>query len=212
MNSANTGKRSQREIFTDFLNALTAFNMYITEYLIKDLFNLLSQSLMVLDNAFIRNGFLRVSWIGQYKNGSYVAVIHSCIRSVFCDKEYHIPVSILYPISGKSEDAMRIFLIVSKSRFSPFHAHTVDSTINKQCKYVNQETNEIIIENLSAWSFVSKSNRNGCYNVQLWTFIHREMVLFQSFPFYRTTFPQFVHYMKCWLLRCYCKEWSEHKL
>ena len=61
MNSANTGKRSQREIFTDFLNALTAFNMHITEYLIKDLFNLLSQSLMVLDNAFIRNGFLYIS-------------------------------------------------------------------------------------------------------------------------------------------------------
>ena len=161
MNSANTGKRSQREIFTDFLNALTAFNMHITEYLIKDLFNLLSQSLMVLDNAFIRNGFLYISWVGRYRNGSYVAVIHSCIRSVYCDKEYHIPVSILYPISGKSEDAMRIFLIVSKSWFSSFQTHIVDSTINKQCKYINQETNEIIIENLSAWSFVSWPNRNG---------------------------------------------------
>ena len=60
MNSANTGKRSQRETFMDFLNSLTAFNMNITMYLINDLFTLLSQSLMVLDNAFIRNQYLYV--------------------------------------------------------------------------------------------------------------------------------------------------------
>ena len=39
--------------------------------------------------------------VGKYGNGSDVAVIWSRIRSVYSDKDYYIPVSILYPLSGK---------------------------------------------------------------------------------------------------------------
>ena len=53
--------------------------------------------------------------VGQYGNGSDVAVIWSRIRSVYCDKDYYIPVSILYPLSGKESDHLRVFLIVWKS-------------------------------------------------------------------------------------------------
>lgn len=125
-------KRSQKEIFSDAYKELTAFNTDITIYLINDIYQLLTQCQMVLDRVLIR----------KYGNGSDVAVIWSRIRSVYCDKDYYIPVSILYPLSGKESDHLRVFLIVWKN-----------TTVNRQCIFINPDTNEIMVNNLDAWRY-----------------------------------------------------------
>ena len=55
------------------------------------------------------------SLLGQFANGSYVAILRCRVHSEYCQKDYYIPVSILYPISKVETDTVRIFLIVSKS-------------------------------------------------------------------------------------------------
>ncbi|KNB42131.1 tyrosine protein kinase [Blastocystis sp. subtype 4] len=125
-------KRSQKEIFSDAYKDLTKFNTDVTTYLINDMFQLLTQYQMVLDGVLIR----------QFGNGNDVAIIRSRVRSQYCGKDYYIPVSILYPISGCDTDHMRIFLIVSKN-----------TTVNKQCSYINQQTNEVLIDNLDTWRY-----------------------------------------------------------
>lgn len=118
MDYINKQKRSQKEIFSDAYKDLTKFNTDITAYLINDMFQQLTQCQMVLDGLLIRISFLVISPVGQFSNGNNVAVIRSRIRSQYCGKDYYIPVSILYPISGCDTDHMRIFLIVTKSMLS----------------------------------------------------------------------------------------------
>ena len=99
-------KRSQREVFVQATQELSAYNPSITSILIRDIFVAITQSRMVLDGLLIRTNL---------KSGSNVSIIRSRIRSEYCHKEYYIPVNILYPISGYENDRIRIFLIVSKS-------------------------------------------------------------------------------------------------
>ncbi len=32
--------------------------------------------------------------------------------------------------------------------------YNVDTTVNKQCSYINQQTNEVLIDNLDTWRYV----------------------------------------------------------
>ena len=34
--------------------------------------------------------------------------------------------------------------------------YNVDTTVNKQCSYINQQTNEVLIDNLDTWRYVGQ--------------------------------------------------------
>ena len=48
-------------------------------------------------------------------------IIRARVHSEYCQKDYYIPVSILYPISKVDSEIIRIFLIVTKSH--PVETH-----------------------------------------------------------------------------------------
>ena len=122
-------KKSQKEVFVEAYNELTKYNFNVTSILVRDIFECITKSFMVLDGYLIRH----------YENGNSVVILRSRINSQYCDKVYYLPVNILYPIEENDTTGIRIFLIV-----------TNNTTVNKQCTYVN-ENNEIIVDGLSKW-------------------------------------------------------------
>ena len=95
-------RKSQRDIFIEATQELSRYNPPVTSILIRDMFTAITRSMMVLDGLLIRIVLLpSLIVLGQFENGSSVAVIRSRIHSEYCQKDYYIPVSILYPISNR---------------------------------------------------------------------------------------------------------------
>ena len=108
-------KRSQREIFAEACNVLQQYDLSVTSILINDLFSCIVDGQLVLDGFMMRTSESEISFLGQFESGSYVVIIRSRVHSEYCQKDYYIPVNILYPISKVDSEIIRIFLIVSKS-------------------------------------------------------------------------------------------------
>ena len=146
-------RKSQRDIFIEATQELSRYNRPVTSILIRDMFTAITRSMMVLDGLLIRIVLLpSLILLGQFENGSSVAVIRSRIHSEYCQKDYYIPVSILYPISGRDQDRIKFFLLVNNSVFFQF-IFIVDTTVNKQCYYVDQN-NEIHMSGIDLWKWV----------------------------------------------------------
>ncbi|KAM7456977.1 hypothetical protein BLSTO_02262 [Blastocystis sp. subtype 1] len=124
-------KKSQKEIFAEACNVLQQYDLSVTSILINDLFSCIVGSQLVLDGFMMR----------QFESGSYVAIIRARVHSEYCQKDYYIPVSILYPISKVDSEIIRIFLIVTKN-----------TTVNKMCSYINAN-NEILMDGIERWKW-----------------------------------------------------------
>lgn len=74
------------------------------------------------------------------------------IKGVFCNRPYHLPVSILYPMVKNDLNKIRFFLIVLDS--SHYWSLLLIDTLKNQCSYIN-ENNEIIIKGADQWTYVS---------------------------------------------------------
>lgn len=150
-------KKSQKEIFAEACNVLQQYDLSVTSILINDLFSCIVGSQLVLDGFMMRCYFPKKWLLGQFESGSYVAIIRARVHSEYCQKDYYIPVSILYPISKVDSEIIRIFLIVTKSY--PVEMHwNVDTTVNKMCSYINAN-NEILMDGIERWKWVRAVNR-----------------------------------------------------
>lgn len=115
MNQVNKERKTQKEIFTDAYNLLKNYTFVITSLLVKDIYDLIVQTEMVLDDLYIRMVLFRISSVGEHESGNHLAVIRSRVKGVFCNKCYYIPINFLYPIDEGDTNVIRMFINVPKS-------------------------------------------------------------------------------------------------
>ena len=111
---------SQREVFQEAIPKLRSMKNEVSDTLLNDMFILMVNSIMKLDDFSLGTFYKRVWQIGLFSDNSNAALIQCRISCKDDKHHFDIPVSIIYPIDEVSTYQMRVFLKLSQSMLQLF--------------------------------------------------------------------------------------------